>query len=125
LGISAPVSETVGGTPPSVRWIKAVADTGCTHTCVTPSIISSAGLRLRGKVKVGTPFQTIPAKIYVADLYLKYALNKTILEFAFRDKQITEFLNPAPNNDALIGMDILEIGTLIVNGPMQLATFCW
>lgn len=125
LGVSPPLSLTANGIQPPIVWIKAVADTGATNTCVSPNATTRAGLPLTGQVNVGTLHQIVIANVYSADLFVKCTFGANAIEYGFRDVPITEFAQPSPKNDALLGMDILRCGIFVTNGQTMLATFCW
>src|SRR5208283_5784160 len=85
LGISSPLSLAPSGVPPMICWIKAVADTGATNTCVSPSAIARASLPLIGQAQVGTPNKIKTASVYSSDLFLRCTFVGKTTEFAFRD----------------------------------------
>jgi hypothetical protein len=125
LGISAPLSLTASGVQPLICWIKAVADTGATNTCISPSAIARVGLPLTGQAQVGTVNEIRTANVYSADLFLRCTFAGKSSEFPFRNVAVTELIAPSPKNDALLGMDILRLGILVANGQTMTGTFCW
>jgi hypothetical protein len=127
LGVSAAAALLPAGSPrPPIQWIRAVADTGCSHTSVHTSIAVNCGLKLISKGTTNTPGGQVPCNIYHGDLFLKIALpNGQQFEFPFRGRGIIELVNKIPSLDALLGMDMLSMGTFHVNGLTKNATFCW
>jgi hypothetical protein len=126
IGIAAPLSLTPSGVPlPLINWVKAIADTGCSHTSISTVAAGRIGLPIINQTTVGSTTQLVPANIYLADLFLRWNDRGQTLEFAFRDRPMTELLRSTPANEALLGMDMLECGTFSLNGESKMATFCW
>jgi hypothetical protein len=126
IGIAAPLSLTPAGAPlPSINWIKAIADTGSSHTSIATVAAGRIGLPIINQTTVGSTTQLVPANIYLADLFLRWNDRGQTLEFAFRDRPMTELVRATPANEALLGMDMLEFGTFSLNGENKTATFCW
>ena len=46
-------------------------------------------------------------------------------EWRFHDIGIVEMVNPNPDFEALLGIDIICQGIFVTNGSVKLATFCW
>lgn len=114
-----------GSAPPPIRWIKAVADTGCSHTAIHSGVALTANLPLISKVVVNSTTHSVVANVYLGDLVLRYTIFNNSYEFFFRDRPFTELIQNNPNYDALLGMDILGLGLFSVNDHTKLATFCW
>jgi len=126
VGIAPPLSLVPqGDPPPSIRWVKAIADTGCSHTALHSGAAAAAGLPIISKIFVRSTTHTVPANVYLGDLFLRYTVFNNSYEFPFRDRPFTELVQNSPDYDALLGMDLLGIGTLVVNGQTRSATFCW
>lgn len=126
IGISPPRSLLAANAPaPAITWIKAIADTGCTHTSIFGGAATRAGLQVVSKTTVNSTSHSIPANVYLGDLFLKYSVANTAFEFRFRDRPFLELIRGDPNFESLLGMDILSIGTFYVNGQTKTATFCW
>jgi hypothetical protein len=127
IGIAAPVSLAPHGAPPTpITWIKAIADTGCSHTALFSGVATAAGLPIIGKTQVHNTSQIVSADIYLGDLIIRCGLpGNRVFEFPFRDRRFTELLQGGPNHNALLGMDILGLGVFTTNGLLASATFCW
>ena len=109
----------------SVIWIKAAADTGCSHTAIPAAIASKAGLPVRGKTMVRSSTDLVPADIYHGDLFLKCLHLGKPWEFRFENHNFVELPTTEPDYEALLGMDILAKGSYHINGLTKQAIFCW
>jgi hypothetical protein len=127
LGISAAASLLPKGSPPPpIHWVSAIADTGCSHTSVHTSIATKSGLKVLGKGSTHTANGTVNCNLFHGDLFIKIPLaNGQVFEYPFKDRRIVELMVPIPSVDALMGMDLLMLGTLHVNGITKNAMFCW
>lgn len=125
IGISQPRSLLAqGSAPPQIAWIKAIADTGCTHTSIHSSVAAGCGLAIVGKLPVSSTMQTTPVNLYHGDVFIRFPVAGTFFEWRFPDVGLLELLLPSPQFQALLGMDILNRGTMYINGAMKQATFC-
>lgn len=125
IGIAAPKSLGIAGSVAPIIWMKALADTGCTHTSVFSGTALKAGLPVISKTTVNSSTHSIPANVYLGDLILRYSYGNKPFEFRLPDRPFLELVNPHANFESLLGMDILGIGSLHVNGLTKQATFCW
>lgn len=129
IGISAPASLVPAGAPrPQIQWIKALADTGCTHTSIHSATAASAGLKILGKAPapINTAAGPVTCNIFHGDLFVKVPLpNGTVFEFPFKDRGLIELACKIPDVDALLGMDMFSLGTFHINGITRNAMFCW
>lgn len=125
IGISTPQSLAPVGTIPTINWIKAIADTGCTSTSIFSGAATKAGLQIVSKGMVNSTTHSVPVNIYYGDLILRYSYGSKPFEFRFFDRSFLELVRPDPNFEALLGMDILSIGSYHINGLTKQATFCW
>ena len=126
LGISSPLSLVApGAPPPQIHWVKALADTGCTHTSIFSGPANAVGLSVVIQTSVQSTTQAVTADVYVADLFIRWSLLGRVFEFPFRDRRLLQLIRPNPAFEALLGMDILGIGIFVVNGQTGSASFCW
>jgi hypothetical protein len=127
LGISAPLSQQVAGAPPpTIHWIRGIADTGCSHTSIHSSVAQKCGLSIISKGSSSTPGGIVATNIYHGDLVLRPLLpGGAPFEWRFQDWRIIEMVNPNTAFEALLGMDVLNNGVFVVNGALKQATFCW
>lgn len=126
LGISSPASLLPPNSPaPPIFWFRAIADTGCTHTSIHSSVATKCGLNVISKGTARTPGANVAVNIYHADLFIRSLFNwMTPYDWKFADRGLMEMVNANPDFDALLGMDILGLGTLTTTGLVR-ATFCW
>ena len=121
---------TVGIAPPQASptgmdWIRALVDTGSSHSAVSASAARRARLPSIAKTIVMNTSQITPADVYAGDLYLPYENSAGRHVHQIPRCRLVEILLPSPNFDMLIGRDILSIGTLIVIGQTNVVNFCW
>jgi hypothetical protein len=125
IGIAPPRSLLAPGSPPPpITWIKAIADTGCTHTSIQTNVAGACGLGVVGKTTITSTTQMAPVNIYLGDVFIRFPMGNTFFEWIFNDRGLLELLHPSPNFSALLGMDILSQGTLHMNGLTKQATYC-
>jgi hypothetical protein len=126
IGIAAPASfQPKGAAPPPITWIKAIADTGCGITSVFSGVAANAGLLVVGKTNVISTTHTMPANVYLGDLFIRGSYLGAPMIMPLPDRQFIELIQSHPNFDALLGMDVFRLGTLVVNGHAGVATFAW
>jgi hypothetical protein len=126
FGISTPSVVITPGIPgPPIQWMRALIDTGCSHTSIHSSSAGKCGLNVISKGNVITPTAITPVDIYLGDAILRPIVGGRPFEWRFISHRFNELLHPNPNFEVLMGMDIIGQGTLVVNGGMQVATFCW
>jgi Aspartyl protease len=127
IGISSPASQlTSGSAKPQAIWFKALADTGCTHTSIHASVAQKSGLKVIGKGGAQTPGGNTAVNVYHGDLFIRSLISwSSNFDWQFADRGLVEMVNPNPNFDALLGMDILNLGTFTTHGGLKVATFCW
>ena len=126
IGIAPPRTGAANGVPnPPIRWIKAIADTGCTHTSIHSSVALACGLSVLGKDTVTNTSGSIDVNIYHGDLVLRPVIGAGPFEWHFSNRGFLELLHQNPNFDALLGMDILGQGSFSMIGPLKVASFCW
>jgi hypothetical protein len=129
IGIAAPLSliasQSAVQMPPPIHWIKAIADTGCSHTSIHSSVASLAGLSVISQALAQSTMQIATINVYLCDLFVRLIYGQTVIEYAFRDRPISELLHRSTTHDALLGMDLIGLGTFFTNGLTRTATFCW
>ena len=127
IGIATPASLLAADAPkPQIQWFKAIADTGCSHTSIHSSVAAKCGLKVLSKTTATTPGANVAVNIYHGDLFLRSMVSWiTPFDWGFGDRGFVEMVNPNPNFDALLGMDVLSFGVFVVNGGLKQATFSW
>jgi len=125
IGISLPGGFPQANPAPPIQWIKAIADTGCTHTSIHHSVAAKLGLKVLSKGIANTANGPAAANIYHGDMFLRPQIGGKPFEWRYADRQLLELAQNHPKYDALLGMDILSDGLFSVNGALNCATFCW
>jgi hypothetical protein len=126
LGISAPSSQIpTGGIDPPIQWVRAIVDTGCSHTSIYSTVAQRCGLSIVSTGSAQTPGGVVATNIYHGDLVLRPMVGSAPFEWRFHDIGIVEMVSPNPDFEALLGMDIICQGIFVTNGSVKLATFCW
>ncbi len=126
FGITAPASMAPrGASPPPIHWIKGLVDTGCSHTSLLSSLTIAANLPIISKTTVLSTTHSAPANIYLGDLHLGYNAAGNPYHHTFNDIPFTELLRGDQNFEALVGRNVLGMGSLFLNGLANQFTFCW
>jgi hypothetical protein len=126
FGITAPASMTpAGALPADILWLRGLIDTGCSHTSLVSSSTIAANLPIISKTTVLSTTHAAPANIYLGDLHLGYRVGGNSYHHTFSDMPFTELLRGDQNFDALIGRNVLGMGSLFLNGFANQFTFCW
>ena len=126
FGITAPASMAPSGAPaPTIHWVKGLIDTGCSHTSILSATTIAANLPIISKTTVLSTTHAAPANIYLGDLHLSYKIGGNDYHHTFNDMPFTELLRGDANFDALVGRNVLSMGSLFLNGFANQFTFCW
>jgi hypothetical protein len=126
IGIAQPTSLAIQGSPPpAIRWLKAIADTGCTTTSIHTDVAKALSLPVISQAAVQSTTQTVVVNVYLVDLFIRVPFGPTAFEWPFKDRPVMELLHASATHDALLGMDMLGMGMFNVNGLIRAATFCW
>src|SRR5215467_11854140 len=99
IGISLPISLMAQGAPaPQIHWIKALADTGCSHTSIHSSVATKCGLTVISKSAASTPAGSVAVNVYHGDLLLRPLIGGvTPFEWRFPDRGLLEMLHHNPS----------------------------
>ncbi len=102
----------VAGQPPAATvWIKAIADTGATATCISGNAAARAGLFLAGKGQVTSATQMTPVNLYFGTLWIRGLVGGSMFyAWNFAGRTFLELGMPSAGHQALLGMDILRVG---------------
>jgi hypothetical protein len=124
VALAAQLGMPIPAVPPA--WVNAIVDTGCSVTCVTAQTAALAGLLVVGMVPIVTAAGPGVAYVYYGDLLLTYPIaNNVMVSARFPNRFINQLQAGGANFDALLGMDMLTAGTLVLDGPNNTMTFCW
>jgi hypothetical protein len=119
-------SDIAGVPPPTTVWIKAIADTGCTHTSICAAAAARASLPVIGIGQMTTASHTIPANLYFGTLWVRgMVTGTTSFAWNFPARTFIELGLPGASHEALLGMDIISLGIMVVNGSEKKTTFAW
>lgn len=126
FGISPPSSLAQAGSPaPSIKYIKGLVDTGCSNVSVNKATAVGAGLAIVGKAPVVSTTQAVNADVFLGDIHLPYTVRGATSHITFKDVRFLDLILPNASFDALIGRDVLGIGTLFFNGAANQFTISW
>ncbi|MGH6871999.1 MAG: hypothetical protein ACREHE_10890, partial [Rhizomicrobium sp.] len=71
------------------------------------------------------PAGQVVSNIYYGDLLLTYNVGNVAIAWTFPNRFISQIQAGGPNNNALLGMDMLASGVLVLDGTQNSMTFCW
>lgn len=127
IGIAKVSSDTLVTVPPQdAVWISAIADTGCSSTCISAGVAQRAGLPIISKGTIQSASHSVPVDIYFGDLWIGARnVGGSTFFWPFRNRVFHELSLPGATYEALLGMDVFQEGMLIVNGPGGQSTFAW
>jgi predicted aspartyl protease len=112
---------TTAGQPlPSPISIRALLDTGASHTCVDPSVLNTLGLQATGSVPMLTPSTgatPMNADTYDVAIVIPNGAQQGLM-LANMQVSASELLK-AQGFHALIGRDILSKCILVYNGAIE------
>lgn len=103
--------------PPTKPPIRAVWDTGATHSTVSQAVVKSHGLIQTGMCMAHTANGAAPVGTYLINLYLPNRVG--IPNLRVND------MKTMPGTDMLIGMDVMSIGEFVITntGGKTVASF--
>lgn len=127
IGISLHDPKQIPGVPPAdTTWIKAIADTGANRTCICAAVALRAKIPVIGIGQIQSASHIVPANLYFGTLWLKGLIpNGPIYAWNFPARTFMELGQPGAGHEALLGMDILGLGVLVVSGPEGKTSFSW
>lgn len=125
IGIAAASQSPTHAPDAEIQWIRAIADTGCTHTSIHSSVAEKLKLSIVSKGTSNTPAGSVDVSIYLADLYLRPIIGGKPFNWRLGTSGFLELRHALPTYDALLGMDVLNQGIFVVNGALKHASFCW
>ena len=103
--------------PKNTLQARALFDTGANVSCITEHGATHLQLKPIGKVPVATASQNISQNKYKIKISLPFPTNDpyTVRMSEILNIEVLEIQNN-PNFDIIIGMDIINLGLLIVSG---------
>lgn len=111
---------------PAPQHIRALLDTGASHTCIDPIVLQALALQPTGQVQVHTPTTGgTPAVCNQYDISLLIPAPNG-LPFSVPTTAVTEHeLFNAQGFHALVGRDVISRCVLIYNGQLNLFTLAY
>jgi hypothetical protein len=102
---------------PAPVWAKAIIDTGSSVTCVTAAVVRTLGIAEIAKTSTQTAAGPVPVRLYEVSLSIPPAGNLPGPMLTRPDLIVMELIDPIPDVEVLIGLDILLDCRLFLDGP--------
>lgn len=112
---------------PGIQVIRALVDTGASHTSIEPAVLASLGLTPTGTIEIVTPSTgtgTHTADTYDVDFSIYGSTNEPPLLFSNLRVSTAELFS-RQGIHALIGRDILSRCVLVYNGTLAQFTLAF
>jgi hypothetical protein len=97
--------------------IRALLDSGCDVTAVSPDIVSHFGLTSVHSGSSQTASGSVLVKLYKISLSIHGLSGAAAPMLTYSDLLVTRLAVPLPNLDVLVGLDIIKQCLLIIDGP--------
>jgi hypothetical protein len=124
VGVSLPRYNALlkaGQIPPEPKLIKALVDTGASHTAIDPTVIASFDLQSRRIAKTLTPSTgTTPHKCLTYDISIHIPLGSVQSVHALPAWEVSCVELKHQGFDMLLGRDILADAILVFNGKISM-----
>lgn len=116
----AMVDRIVAGLPPLAPiWARGVVDTGSSITCIATDILRVLGVPPVGQTSTRTAAGSVPVRLFRVSLSIPPAGNLPGSMLTYNDLIVMELINPIPDVDVLIGLDVLLDCRLLLDGPAR------
>ena len=119
LSLEDAVHLRAGTAEKTLHPFKALVDTGASLTCITKNVVDAVSLEPVGKVPIsGVSGQTFHHAYLFQVGFTVQAEGRNIAETHLIGSAVqgAEFIAPRGDFDVLLGMDILSVGSLAVEG---------
>ena len=116
-GQEAAKSLATGRPIPTPIWANGFLDTGSNVTCITKDILQRLPLLSAGQTKTRTASGQVSVNLFEVSLSIPPAGNLPGPMLTRPNLIVMELLDPIPDVDVLIGLDILLDCRLLVDGP--------
>ena len=119
LSLEDAVHHQAGTGEKSSHSFKALVDTGASLTCLTKNVVGAVGLEPVGKIPIsGVSGQTFHHAYLFHVAFTVQAEGRDIAKTHLVGSAVqgAEFIAPRGDFDVLLGMDILSVGSLAVEG---------
>ncbi len=104
---------------PRPLQVRTLLDSGANATAVAPRVFQHLGLGSFVTATSTTAGGTIKVNLYRVSLTVFGARGSAGPALVLTDLVVSELTAPLPNLEALIGMDVLNAGLLVLDGPGQ------
>ena len=116
----AMVDRIAAGLPPLAPvWTRGVIDTGSSITCVATDVVQGLGLPPAGQTNTRTAAGSVPVSLFRVSLSVPPAGNLPEPMLTRSDLIVMELIDPPPDVDVLVGLDILLDCRLLLDGPAR------
>lgn len=103
--------------PPAPLWTEGAIDTGSSITCIATDVIQKLGIPPAAQSSTRTAAGPIPVQLFQVSLTIPPAGNLPGPMLTRNDLLVMELINPPPDVEVFIGLDILLDCRLLLDGP--------
>lgn len=120
LNRPAMIGLIAAGQPlPAPIWTTALIDTGSTITCVSADVLQRLGISAVAQSRTQTVRGSVPVQLFEIGLSIPPAGNLPGSMLTRDDLLVMELIDPPPDVDVLVGLDILLDCRLLLDGPAR------
>ncbi|MGH7171518.1 MAG: aspartyl protease family protein [Gemmataceae bacterium] len=102
---------------PAPIWTNGVIDTGSSITCIASDVIQRLGTPEVGQTSTRTASGSVPVRLFEVSLSIPPAGNLPGSLLTRSNLIVMELIDPPPDVEVLIGLDILLDCRLLLDGP--------
>ncbi len=111
------IRRATAGQPVPAVWLTGVIDTGTIVTCVAASVLQKLALAPSAHSQSQTVSGPVSASLFDISITIPPASRLPGSDFTLEHLQVMELAQPIPNVEMLIGMDIILLCKLLIDGP--------
>jgi hypothetical protein len=100
-------------------WTTGLIDTGSTVSCIAADVVHKLGLPPAGQSTTRTAHGSVPVRLFRVSLSIPPAGNLPGPMLMRSDLLVMELIDPPPDVEVLIGLDILLDCRLLLDGPAR------
>ncbi len=120
LNHQAMAALVAAGQPfPTPIWATGLIDTGSSISCITADIVQKLGIPAVVHTSTRTASGSVPVRLFRVSLSIPPAGNLPGAMLTRDDLLVMELIDPPPDVDVLIGLDILLDCRLLLDGPAR------
>ena len=108
---------SAGQPPPAPVWAIGIIDTGSSVTCVAAGVVHKLGISAVAQTSTQTAAGSIPVQLFDVSLSIPPAGNLPGTMLTRSNLRVMELIDPIPDVEVLIGLDILLDCRLLLDGP--------